>query len=164
MKNQKELVIKIVWRGTLSVLALIAIVNTLYFGITDTLVLGNQFFMMGIVCAPVLVGLWVLGWGLYQAIIVFLRDTQNYLDRKPFAGYFWKPLVWSLISFAFGFLCFVFAFAFFCLMQEPVIVEAPHVFTVWIESAYDAARQMYLLAYGIAGVFAGGMVVQKKLI
>lgn len=163
MKNQKELVVKIVWRVTLSVLAVIAIVNTLYFGITDTLVLGNQFFMMGIVCAPVLVGLWVLGWGLYQAIIVFLRDTQNYLDRKPFAGYFWKPLVWSLISFAFGFLCFFLAFAFFCGVQES-ITEAPHVFMGWIESAYDAAHQMYLLAYGFAVVFAGGMVVQKKLI
>lgn len=163
MKNQKELVIKIVWRVTLSVLALIAIVNTLYFGITDTMVLANQLFMMAFVAIPCLVGVGILWWGLLQAISIFLRDMQNYLDCKSFEAHFWKPLLCSFVAFGGGFLMLFLSYALFCMTQKAT-TETAHVFAGWIDSAYDTVLQMFAWAYALSVVFAGGAFLQRKVI
>lgn len=161
-KKQKELVFKVVWRSFLGVILILALFNTFYFGLTDTLVHANFATMIAISSAPAILGVGAFVYGMYFAVSVFLKDIKNYIEDEVFAWCFLIPLGKSIASVFFGFAALFLAAVFFA-SSELLPTAVPSTFA-FIELCFEVVPQMYAVAYILSVVFAGAFLVHRKFI
>lgn len=162
VKGQKELVFKVVWRSFLGVITAIAIINTVYYDITDTLVRVNFVAMAVISTAPLILATGLFLSGMYHAVSIFLKDTQNYIKNEPFGWFFLKPLLFSATEFLLGFGSLFLSLAF--ITSAEIFPDALLFFMDGIKLCFDNIPQMYLLSYMLSLPVAGMLLLQKKLI
>lgn len=160
-KKQKELVFKLVWRVFLSVFAILAIINTTYYDITDTLVHVNFIAFAVISLAPLVfaAGMFILG--MYHATTVLLKDAQNYVGSKSFGWCFLKPLIFSVLEFLLGFVSLFLSLA--VVVTGEKFPEMVQFLTEGIKICTESVPQLYILSYSLSLPLAGMLLLQKKL-